>query len=220
MVPRMIGQPKWFRIDKDLKEQDLVYFQKRESELSSPWTIGQVDQVIVSKDGFIRRAVIKYFNPGESNPQLTDRSVRKLIKLWSIDDACVFDDLHELENRLAHHYSVAAKDKEVYLQHVAGLCCHQSLLSSDVQSYSFLAMSPFVGCAVGSGKLLMGNSGFITLDEEWVDGQFTASCSLDDVLVRSYRNDDEMVWFAEEEDNDNWQRNFANFLMSTNLYLD
>ena len=43
MVPRLIQQPKWFKIDKDLKQGDLVYFQKTESALSSPWTIGQVD---------------------------------------------------------------------------------------------------------------------------------------------------------------------------------
>ena len=35
VVPRLINQPKWFRKEKDLKEQDLVYFQKEESELSS-----------------------------------------------------------------------------------------------------------------------------------------------------------------------------------------
>ena len=59
-----------------------------------------MDQVIASKDGYIRRAVIKYFNAGEDNPHLTDRSVRKLVKLWSLDEACLFDDLSELHQRL------------------------------------------------------------------------------------------------------------------------
>ena len=99
VVPRLIRQPKWFKIDRDLKEQDLVYFQKKDSPLNSTWTIGQVDQVIVSRDGVIRRAVIKYFNPNENHPQFTDRSVRKMVKLWSLDEACLFDDLADLQRR-------------------------------------------------------------------------------------------------------------------------
>ena len=100
VVPRLINQPKWFRKEKDIKEQDLVYFQKHESDLSSEWTIGQVDQVIVGRDGLIRRVWVKYFNPGEEAPRLTDRYVRRLVKLWSMDEACLFDDMAEVEKRL------------------------------------------------------------------------------------------------------------------------
>ena len=32
------------------------------------------------------------------NPQFTDRSVRKLIKLWSVDECNLFDDLAELQD--------------------------------------------------------------------------------------------------------------------------
>ena len=58
VVPKLIQQPKWFRMDKDLKENDIVYFQKKVSALGSNWKIGEVDQVIVGRDGLIRRAVI------------------------------------------------------------------------------------------------------------------------------------------------------------------
>ena len=100
VVPRLINQPKWFKVDKDLKEKDLVYFQKVESGLKSEWTVGQVDQVIASRDGLIRRAVIKYFNAGSDNPEFTDRSVRTLVKLWSMDEACLAEDLGELQKRM------------------------------------------------------------------------------------------------------------------------
>lgn len=107
VVPRLIHQPKWFKIDQDLKEKDIVYFQKSESALGSTWTIGEVDQVIVGRDGLIRRAIIKYFNASENDPeqaqykpQLTDRAVRSLVKLWSMDEACLFDDLAELQDRV------------------------------------------------------------------------------------------------------------------------
>ena len=92
VVPRLVHQPKWFKVDKDLKEGDIVYFQKRESELGSSWTVGEVDQVVVGRDGLIRRAIIKYFNSSENHPQFTDRAVRKLIKYWSIDEACLSEE--------------------------------------------------------------------------------------------------------------------------------
>ena len=100
VVPRLINQPKWFRIERDLKEKDLVYFQKEDSPLSSAWTIGQVDQVIASRDGYIRRVVIKYFNANDDNPYFTDRAARKMVKLWSLDESCLFDDLGELQQRI------------------------------------------------------------------------------------------------------------------------
>ena len=106
VVPRLIQQPKWFKVDRDLKEQDIVHFQKSESALGSPWTIGEVDQVIAGRDGLIRRAIIKYFNASENDPehgiyhpQFTDRSVRKLIRLWSVDECSLFDDLAELQKK-------------------------------------------------------------------------------------------------------------------------
>ena len=113
MVPRLINQPKWFKLDRDLKEEDLVYFQKVESGLKSDWTVGQVDQVIASRDGLMRRAVIKYFNAGSDNPEFTDRSVRTLVKLWSVDEACLADDLGELQKRIEKPEDNTAADEEV-----------------------------------------------------------------------------------------------------------
>ena len=75
--------------------------------MGSNWKIGEVDQVIVGRDGLIRRAVIKYYNGDEKTsvyrpltPQFTDRAVRSLVKLWSMDEACLFDDLAELQGRV------------------------------------------------------------------------------------------------------------------------
>ena len=46
VVVRLIQQPKWFKIDQDLKEKDLGYFQRSESALGSTWTVNEVDPVI------------------------------------------------------------------------------------------------------------------------------------------------------------------------------
>ena len=79
MVPKLMKQPKWFKVERDLKEKDLVYFKKKDSPISSTWKIGQVDQVIASRDGLIRRVIIKYYNYKEDHPQFTDRSVRSVV---------------------------------------------------------------------------------------------------------------------------------------------
>ena len=82
-----------------------MYFKKMDSPNSSSWKIGQVEQVIASQDGLIRRVVIKYFNSqGESpedvsQPEFTDRSVRTKVKLWSIDEVSLNDDLVELHQK-------------------------------------------------------------------------------------------------------------------------
>ena len=75
------------QLDKDLQEGDLVYFQKKEGKANQPWNIGRVEQIFRSdRDNLIRRAIIKYQNYGEEQPQLTDRHVRKLVKLFNVDE--------------------------------------------------------------------------------------------------------------------------------------
>ena len=101
VVPKIMFQPKWYNSDKDLKEEDLVYFQKKEGKVDQPWTIGRVEQVMKSdRDGLIRRVIVRYQNPGESQPQFTDRSVRKLVKLFNVDEHQVQEDLDELQKKI------------------------------------------------------------------------------------------------------------------------
>ena len=44
-------QPKWFKMERDLHEGDVVLFQKKNSVLEHGWTFGIVDQLIVGRDG-------------------------------------------------------------------------------------------------------------------------------------------------------------------------
>ena len=100
-VPKLIYQPKWHRDDKDLNEGDLVYFQKDpDNPLGSKWIIGIVDQLIRSRDGRFRRVIVKYQNYNEETPRLTDRSVRKLIRIYDIDEYVLQNDLSEFLRRL------------------------------------------------------------------------------------------------------------------------
>ena len=100
VVPTLIRQPKWFQTDKHLKPGDLVYFQKDPSKLSSVWVMGRVDQVNRSTDGLIREVTVAYRNYKESFDQLTNRAVRSLVRIFSIDEDCIQEDLAKLQKRI------------------------------------------------------------------------------------------------------------------------
>ena len=113
-VPKLMFKPKWFKTDRDLLEGDLVYFVKRDGALENKWTIGMVESVDRGRDGVIRKATIKYCNSneqklshekGERNkdstfPRYTERAVRKLVKIFSLEETCLADDMAELLQRM------------------------------------------------------------------------------------------------------------------------
>jgi hypothetical protein len=113
-VPKLMHKPKWFRSDKDLVSGDLVYFIKREGALENKWTMGMVESVKKGRDGIIREAVIKYCNSSEQKlslgkndkqldstfPRYTERSVRKLIKIFSIEETSLVEDMAELKRKM------------------------------------------------------------------------------------------------------------------------
>ena len=78
-----------------------MYFQKKDGKLEIRWVIGRVDQVVRSeRDGKIRRVIVRYQNEKESFGRTTDRSVRKLVRLFSIDEHQIQEDLGELQRRI------------------------------------------------------------------------------------------------------------------------
>ena len=99
-VPKLLSQPKWFKQDRDLLEGDIVMFQKSESSLDSRWTLGTVDQLVRGRDGLVRRVIVRYQNAKEEFHRLTDRNLRKLVKIWSCDDLNTDEELAELQRRL------------------------------------------------------------------------------------------------------------------------
>ena len=42
---------------------------------------------------------MKYQNNGETQPRTTSRTVRQLVKLWSVEEQHIADDLAELDRR-------------------------------------------------------------------------------------------------------------------------
>ena len=74
-------------------------FQKRESALDESWSLGTVDQLVLSRDGLARRAILRYQNYKEDFSRVTDRHIRSVVKVWSIDDVNVDEDMAELQRR-------------------------------------------------------------------------------------------------------------------------
>ena len=83
-VPKLMHQKKGFKNDRDLVQGDLVYYQKKEGKLSGTWVMGMIDQVVRSRDGMIRRVVVKYRNfkkiMGNSIPGLVSSKVTLMME--------------------------------------------------------------------------------------------------------------------------------------------
>ena len=112
-VPHLLHQPKWFNSDKDLVIGDLVYFLKKDSKLASKWILGMVEEISKGRDGVLREVTVKYCNAAEQRlsltgdsskdktlPRYTIRSVRKMVKVFSLDDAHLCDDIKEFEEKM------------------------------------------------------------------------------------------------------------------------
>ena len=107
-IPQLIMKPKWAQEKNDsITPGDIVMFQKREGSLNQEWHLGMVEEIIRGKDNAIRTAEIKYLNSSEielpivkskesitnQKRRFTHRTTRSLVKLYSIDDYNLNEDL-------------------------------------------------------------------------------------------------------------------------------
>ena len=99
MVPKLLFKPKWFKTEKELKVGDLVYFPRAESKLDKKWMMGVVDSVEHGRDGLIRMVDIRYKNASQNIFQMTNRTIRKVVKVWGIEDIHLDEDLAEVARR-------------------------------------------------------------------------------------------------------------------------
>ena len=61
--------------------------------------IGVVDNIDRARDNIISMGSVKSFNGMNKTPQFTLRTIRKLVKLWDIDDLYLDEDLAELHRK-------------------------------------------------------------------------------------------------------------------------
>ena len=225
VVPKLIRQPKWFKIERDIKEKDLVYFKKKDSLISSEWKIGQVDQVIASRDGLIRRVVIKYYNYPNEHPELTDRSVRTIVKLWSIDEACLMDDLGELKRRYDNrgvNGEVDDDEEQEDAQAVTGMAQYQHTSRYEMMGESSPAVFSVQGHYAGSELSCQGLS-CTTLDGYQLEmAAMGVSCELTPLLVQPVgaAEHEDHLHDAEHDDQPVGLDSLHGVIVSTGFYLD
>ena len=190
-VPHLLFQPKWFRSDRDLLPGDLVYFIKEESKMSNKWLVGMVEEVKKGRDGILREVTVKYCNSTEQKlslygdssedrtlPRYTSRTVRKIVKIFSLEDACVEEDIEELHAKFkpdkARNDSLVA-EREKFIK--SGVC---SLTRSQLQTH----------CCVEHCKVKYHDNLHHKLE---VVNSYTAV---------EFTESEELAW--EEKDSDNW----------------
>ena len=99
MVPKLLYKPKWFKTEEELKIGDLVYFPRAEGNLDNKWLMGVVDSLERGRDGLIRMVDVRYKNANQNNFQVTNRTIRKVVKVWGIEDIHLGEDLAEVAKR-------------------------------------------------------------------------------------------------------------------------
>lgn len=95
-VPQLMDQPKWFKVSHDLKEGDIVLFLKNESEISSTYQYGIIESVYRSRDGLIRKALVRYRNHNEQVDRTTFRAARGLVVIHGTDEINIMQELGEI----------------------------------------------------------------------------------------------------------------------------
>ena len=137
-VPKLMKAPKWFRNEVDIHVGDLVYFQRTANELGakySKWTVGEVDKLEHGSDGKIRRVWVKYRNVGESGYQTTERSIRSLIKIFSLMDTSIQEDLLEVQRTMRELLGNEASAHSSMVVGDSVTCCGAHVNWSEIQLY-------------------------------------------------------------------------------------
>ena len=100
-VPLIARSQRWFEGDENLCEGDIIYFKLRDSVLSSEWLVGKVEQVFLSKDKKVRKILVGYKFDSEQGVRqfrVVERPVREVIKLLSVDDTSLLEDIRAVRS--------------------------------------------------------------------------------------------------------------------------
>ena len=112
-IPQLIPKPKWAQEKGDtIMVKDIVMFQKTEGSLIKSWHLVMVEEVIKGKDNTVRMVEVKYSNSNEVELPLTNsdnttpnikkryttRTTRSLVKLYSIEDPNLNEDIVEIHD--------------------------------------------------------------------------------------------------------------------------
>ena len=92
-LPKIIPKPKWFKSDSDVREGDIVLFNKNENSLIGEYKYGIIETVNVGSDNKIRAVVIRYQNAGENVARATVRAVRTSVIIHRVNEVDLMEEL-------------------------------------------------------------------------------------------------------------------------------
>ena len=82
VFPNLVVEPKWHTERRNVKVNDVVMVQDA-NLVRGEWTLGVIDEILISKDGRVRNVVVRYKN-GTTNMKVR-RAVQRLIVIVSVD---------------------------------------------------------------------------------------------------------------------------------------
>ena len=88
-----MNHPKWFSIDHGIKMCDVVLFLKQDGVLSNSYHYSMVNSIVTSKDGVIRKVIVRYRNHQENIDQYTIRPVPDLLLIHPINELNLMEEL-------------------------------------------------------------------------------------------------------------------------------
>ena len=102
-VPLLLDKPKWHDSKENLKINDVVYFKLTESEMSSKWRVGIIENVKFGRDGFVREVTVSYKDVSSDDAEdwfsrTVERPVRNMVQLFHLEDTSLMDDLNSVYN--------------------------------------------------------------------------------------------------------------------------
>ena len=106
--------------------------------------------------------IVRYQNSSEDFKRITDRHIRSLVKLFSLEDHCVDEDLAELQRRLEVSGKGSWIRTQIFQYRLTGKQSALSRLSRDTDGAGCLS------CCC-SNHCLLGHSAWSGMDGSWCD---------------------------------------------------
>ena len=105
-LQKLVPKPKWFTSHEDMKQGDIILFNKSEGSLVGEYKYGIVEEVHRSPDGKIRSVKIKYRNANENVDRITVRAVRTLIVIHRVHEIDIMEEIGKSAIYMSSYYFV------------------------------------------------------------------------------------------------------------------
>ena len=179
-----------------MKPHDIIYFKLRDSVVGSKWCVGKVEDIILSKDGKVRKIVVGYrydTEQGERKFSVVERPVRECVKLFNIEDTGLFEDITAVRDA-----SRKILGSNIVWYHANN--CSPKLIST-YSCNRASAMDFRTYCASDLGYVVLGSG----------DGDYGAASEVDclrgEIEIGTASEENDMIFMINSNDNDTYDDN-------------